>query len=215
MIQLPKSIVRKIISYVDIVTFTQYPIQMLQLLTIGIKNEHSEQNACKYRKEIFNDYCDRILKNSSLKSIDHILLCCNIVFDDMVNYKLNECPAKTDDMKNHIINRWSSLKNERFALKEDSLKIQTIISGQLLVTVYTSYSYNMPSLCPYNDEREECLICRSPIENNTCSGLEKRHHNTVLVGYFSQETKDNLISLMSYLINLIKIRKLEVEANVQ
>jgi hypothetical protein len=59
MIKIPIPIVRKILSYITILDLCSNPIQMILLMTVGLKGENSKV----YREEIWNNYCNNCVEH--------------------------------------------------------------------------------------------------------------------------------------------------------
>jgi hypothetical protein len=197
MLKLPKPIVRKILYFIDVVTFTQNPLQMLQLMVIGIKDESSDGNACKIRKQIFNSYCDRIIANCIFKKIKEYVKCDESLFEGLIEEKMSQYTGNdVIAMENFIRKKWSIIKGQYILSEQYILKTRPV--------VYHPIYYNLPSLCNNdNNDNDTCSVCKSYFRNGVCTQVEFFLYDAFMLGFTSVS-----LPFLHHIINLIELKLL-------
>jgi hypothetical protein len=191
MVKLPKPIIREILKYLDIFTFCINPIQMLQLMTIGIESTYDALNASKYRKKILDDYFNRISYNVSYHSIKSYMILDNKIYNKIYSSRMDALRAAYFDTNNpkiyeeqyekykthsEIVNeRWRKMCGQEVLSKSKEIYIWTNAYNCTGIKYEINYAY-MPSLCPDNNDSKcpgFCDYCICKLNFGKCSGIYK------------------------------------------
>lgn len=233
-ISLPKSIVRKIMSYMDINTFCINPIKILQLMMFGLSGEKSRE----HRRQIWDDYCKNIMKQSSIDNNKSFKLCdenllsdlihiqmdiydsMNAIYDSMNDIEDDELREQQyDKQMEYITERWKSVKNQKVINERDRIVIYTrLLNGYYHRTDHIVNYIYMPSICAMNNVSytgitETCYYCYSMLIDGICQDVTKVEYMNYIDGFQYQSSAKILPIFMTYIKNLKEIDQKRCETN--
>jgi hypothetical protein len=192
---LPKSIIRLIFQYIHIDTFCESPIQILQLMTIGIGPKNIE-----YKKKIFDDYCSRIVDNSHLHTSLTPELLDTETYQDIYDAAISNFP----DNESLIELRWLSSRGTFVLMEEEGLYFheEEISIDHIVKSAF------MPCLRPFNDtNKSECMRCESTLIDGQCKNLSKIVYKHIMTSIpASKSSLETRIRFFDYIKSLRRIK---------
>jgi hypothetical protein len=227
MLKFPKPIIRRILSYIDVITFAINPVQMLILIGIGIDIEAKE-----YRQIIWQQYYDQIVADSEI--IKHSFLLKptwnefkNIVQNIVENYaRLHHIdiegydhkgeyyhgPHKIDKFRTYVYNKlgnWIKIfyKPHEILVKEVVTKLNTQDVKYLELYIYGICLGDYDENYRQRGENERCQGCNNKLVKGKCKNVSKIKYKTIVISSYPREENMNVTKFLAYIRSLMKLKQ--------